>query len=80
MNGIFTVLIALRLMQPAPDIDDRREQNSRYIGNGWGPEPLPDPYTEEKKRLFLHGLVILQDRHSSPMSRALGEDDLRGKP
>jgi hypothetical protein len=76
MNGIFTVLIAVGL-KPGPDVDDRREQDSRYVGNGWAPPPPPEPFAEHKRRLLLHGYVILHDRHSNPMSRALGEDDLR---
>jgi hypothetical protein len=80
MGSIFTVLIALGLMQPAAsNIEDRRKQDSRYIGNGWGPAPLPDEYAEEKKQLVLHGFVLLHS--GTPLSRALGEDDIiRSKP
>jgi hypothetical protein len=71
MSGIFTVLIALGLMQH-PHIDDRREPGS-YIA------PRPDPwdaeYVEEKKRLISHGFVQLYG--GTPLSRALGEDDLK---
>ena len=74
MSGIFTVLIALGLMQH-PHIDDRREQNGRYISNASEPDPLLDPYAAEKKQLVLHGLVLLHS--GTPLSRALGEDDLK---
>ena len=64
-----------------PHIDDRREQDSRYIGNGWAPDPPPDPYAKERKQLYIHGLAVWHERTSTPLSRALGENDLiRSEP
>jgi hypothetical protein len=80
MGSVFTVLIALGLMQH-PNIDDRREKDSRYIGTGWAIGPAPDPYVAELKQLYMHGIVAWHDRASTPLSRALGEDELiRMKP
>jgi hypothetical protein len=65
------VLIALGLVQQ-PNIEDRREPGS-YIA------PAPDPwdakFVEEKSRLLSHGFVRYYG--GTPLSRALGEDDLK---
>jgi hypothetical protein len=66
MSGIFTVLIALELTQPAPAVEDRREIDSQYM-NSWP----GDPMTAAKAKLtdaFLN--------RSDPLSLALGERDI----
>ena len=65
------MLIAIGLMQH-PHISDRREQV--YVA----PEP-DDPFAQHKAMLLQHGLVRLHDLNSTPLSRALGEADLRSK-
>jgi hypothetical protein len=76
---IATTLIAFGLMQPAIDFDDRRGEH--YVA------PKADPwdgqFVEEKAVLLSHGLVRLHEHNSTPLSRALGENDLiaaQGQP
>ena len=82
MSGIFTMLIALGLWLwlPARNIDDRREQ-SRYTlvlidrAQAKGYLKKDDPMIEAKAKL--KSMFELTQNNSSPLSRALGEDDLR---
>ena len=75
MDGIFTVLIALGLMSPAP-ADDRREIDSRYVHS--------DPMVEAKRKLadalLDRRTTLLFALGGSELAEAEAENDLRGKP
>jgi hypothetical protein len=76
MSGIFTVLIALGLMQPAPVIDDRRE-----ACNTWADrcdddfDVTPESQMIEAKKL-LAVWIVKQSNWNSPLSHAAGELEL----
>jgi hypothetical protein len=76
MSGIFTVLIALGLMEPAPDIDDRRE-----ACNTWAERCDDDvDVTPESQMIAARKLlavwIVKQPNYNSPLSHAAGELDL----
>ena len=76
MNGIFTVLITLGLMQPAP-ADDRREIDSRYV-------VASDPMVKAKRKLadalLARRTTLLFALGGNDLAKAEAENDLRGKP
>ena len=77
MGSVFTVLIALGLMSPAPEIEDRRE-----ICRVWFPrcqgnvDPTPESQMASAREMLVWMPRQSRSNWNSPLSHAAGELDL----